>query len=345
MTTLTQPAPAASGSAGSGAPTPSGVTTLRLLRAELLKIWTTNSWWIFGIITLATTGLAILINTLQANSEIGDAVRMREQGMPDFSAQGPKVIGPDGSIQPDPNGGIPPQEIERMRADWLYQSDVGRVLIRSAANIYTSGQFFALLFLVVLGALVVTNEFFHQTATATFLTTPKRTHVIVSKLAAGIVIAFAFWLIITLIDLAAGALFFSDQGYDLSLNQWSVQRSIIMNLLAYVIWAVLGIGLGVLLRSQLGATLTGAAFYLLSYPVAFIFFGLIREFIIKKDWVWNWIVAVPGVASQVMISPERLRLGSGNVGPDWWMGAVVLVGYGILAAVVGTLITRKRDIS
>ena len=52
-------------------------------------------------------------------------------------------------------------------------------------------------------------------------------------------------------------------------------RSVLMNLLAYVIWAVLGVGLGVLIRSQLGATLTGAAFYLLSFPVAAVVFGSI----------------------------------------------------------------------
>ena len=44
-----------------------------------------------------------------------------------------------------------------------------------AANIYTSGQFFGLLFVMLLGMILVTNEFFHQTATATFLTTPQRT--------------------------------------------------------------------------------------------------------------------------------------------------------------------------
>ncbi len=80
-----------------------------------------------------------------------------------------------------------------MREDFARQADLGRVLTSAAANIFTSGQFFGLLFIVILGALVVTNEFFHQTATATFLTTPQRTRVITSKLIAAVLLAAGFW--------------------------------------------------------------------------------------------------------------------------------------------------------
>ena len=97
--------------------------------------------------------------------------------------------------------------------------------------------------------------------------------------------------------------------------------------------------------SQLGATLTGAAAYLVGLPAAFILFGLIRQFVIKQDWVFTWMVSVPGVASQIMISPERLPVSSDAYMPSWWVGALVLTGYGVVAGVVGTLITRKRDIS
>jgi hypothetical protein len=42
-----------------------------------------------------------------------------------------------------------------------------------------------------------------------------------------------------------------------------------------------------------------------------------------------------------MITPEKTFPQS----PVWWVGALVLVGYGVLFGAVGTLITRKRDIS
>ena len=120
-----------------------------------------------------------------------------------------------------------------------------------------------------------------------------------------------------------------------------------MNLLAFVIWAVLGVGLGVLIRSQLGATLTGAgALPASAYAGRVVFFGLIRTFVIKDDGVWkaSWSscrrrLADHGLAERIAVRARRV------LGPPWWVGALVLLGYGVVAGVVGTLITRRRDIS
>jgi ABC-type transport system involved in multi-copper enzyme maturation permease subunit len=120
------------------------------------------------------------------------------------------------------------------------------VLVTSAANVYTSGQLLNLMFIVVLGALIVTNEYFHQTATATFLTTPHRTRVIVSKLAAALLMAAGFWAATTAINVAVGAITFASNGHGVPFGHWTIIRAVLMNLLAYVIWAILGVGLGVL---------------------------------------------------------------------------------------------------
>ena len=61
--------------------------------------------------------------------------------------------------------------------------------------------------------------------------------------------------------------------------------------------------------------------------------------------MWDFVVVLPGVASFIMVSAERLQFGPDSTGPPWWVGALVLLGYGVVAGVVGTLITRKRDIS
>ena len=304
----------------------------RLIRAEVRKIFTTNSWWIFGIFILVATAFALMLNLFQANFELSNVEQARLNGPPDFSSAPPDQ-------QP------PPEVQEQIREDWARQIDAARVLTNAAANVFTSGQFFNLLFIVVLGALVVTNEFFHQTATSTFLTTPRRTRVIASKLIAAVLLAAGFWALTTAIDVGAGTLLFTSQGYDVPFGEWTVIRAVLMNLLAFVIWAVLGVGLGVLIRSQLGATLTGAAMYLISWPVAVLLFGAIRQFVIQDDRVWDFVVVLPGVASFVMVAAERLQFGPDSSGPPWWVGALVLLGYGVVAGVVGTLITRKRDIS
>jgi ABC-type transport system involved in multi-copper enzyme maturation permease subunit len=320
-TTAATPAPTTTGPARSGSALP-----IRLVRSELLKIWTTNSWWIFGILLVAGTALTLLINLFVANSQLNEAAATKARGLPDMT-------------------GMDPSQQELIRNQFAIDSDLHRVLANVSANVFTSGQFFGLLFITVLGCLIVTNEFFHQTATTTFLATPHRSQVIGSKLAAGAVLGVMFWLITTVIDVAVGAAYFSSTNRDVLLGESTVTRSILLNLLAFVIWAVLGIGLGVLLRSQLGATITAAASYLLAYPVAIIFFGLIRTFVIKDDGVFKAMVLVPGVDSQIMVSPERIQLGPSVLGPPWWVGGLVLLAYGVLAGAVGTVLTRRRDIS
>jgi ABC-2 type transport system permease protein len=311
-----------------------GNAATRLVRAELLKIWTTNTWWILAIVALAGVGLALLFNSVQAHFQISEALTP-----PDFT----------GGVKGD--AGPSPQDIQNMQQQWLEQHNLTRILQQSAAAIFTSGQFIGLMLVMVFGTLLVTNEFYHQTATTTFLTTPKRTSVILAKLAAATGIAAVTWLVTTLIDLGAGAIFFANEGQPNSLTDWPVERAILVNLPAYAIWAVFGVGLGVLIRSQIGATVTGVGLYLVGTFLAQAAFFLIHQFLIKEDWVIKAQVIVPAIASQIMISAEPVPLGikpdSSEViyGPSWWVGALVLVAYGVVAAGIGTLITRKRDIS
>jgi hypothetical protein len=133
-------------------------------------------------------------------------------------------------------------------------------------------------------------------------------------------------------------------GYEIPWDNLTVWRAVAMNLLAYTLWALLGVGFGVLIRSQLGATITAAALYLLSVPAALVVFAALAQ-VTKSEAVWNFIVVVPGVASSVMVASEPAQFGPEASMVTWWMGALVLIGYGAVAGVIGTLITRRRDIS
>ena len=208
-----------------------------------------------------------------------------------------------------------------------------------AANLYTSGQYLGLLFVMLIGILMVTNEFFHQTATTTFLTTPRRTSVILSKLGAASLLGFGFWLATTVIDLVAGSIFLTLDGHGTQLGEWTVHRALLLNLLAYAIWTILGVGIGTLIPNQLGAVITAAVLYLVGTQVVQLLFFLLSGWL-DSQAVVKWQVVWPAVASQVMISG-----GSTELTPDWWVGALVLVGYALVSGVFGVLITRRRDIS
>ena len=292
---------------------------MRLVRSELLKVWTTKAWWLIGLAALVITGLVLAGTMFDA-----------------YYSFHPQPYEPPPGMPPEQQAAM---EVERQHA--AARAGTRALVVSVATSLVTAGSCLGVMLVMLMGILIVTNEFHHQTATTTFLTTPRRTGVISAKLITALLIAVAFWLVTTVVNLIAGAVFLSIQGKELLFGEWSVIRAILLNLAAYSCWAVLGIGLAVLIRSQIGTVVTGVLVYLASVPAAFIAFGAIRQFLIKDDWVLTAQVAVPSIASMVMTSTDRLY----PEAPPQWVGALVLVGYGLVAGVIGTLITRRRDIS
>ncbi|GAA2703035.1 ABC transporter permease subunit [Micromonospora olivasterospora] len=277
---------------------------MNLVRSELLKIRTTNTWWIFGLGTLVTLALAFLVNAVNAS----------------FSLSGEQDL-----------DSVPAEQAEQLRAA---ASDVYQ-----AANLFTSGQYFGLLFVMMLGILVVTNEFYHQTATTTFLTTPHRSVVVAAKLVTAALIGALFWLLTTALTIPATFIYFAAKGWETHFGEWDITRAILLNLLAYVLWGIFGVGFGVLIRSQIGATITAVVLYLVGTTAANLVFFLLQEWL-GWDWIGKLAVIIPSTASTLMISGTELP-GS----PPQWAGAVVLITYAVVTGAVGTLITRRRDIA
>jgi ABC-2 type transport system permease protein len=207
-----------------------------------------------------------------------------------------------------------------------------------ATTLYTSGQFFGLLMVMLLASIVVTGEFQHQTATTTFLQTPRRELVVLAKLAVGMLMGLLVWLVTTLLNVGIGAALISGSGGETRLGDGEVLTAIGLNGLAYALWAILGIGGGILIRSQLGATITLAVVYVLGFiGISGLFYVLSTRF---GDWVNNLQILVPSLASQLMVSGEELP---GE--PPRWAGAVVLILYALVTGLAGTMITKNRDIT
>ena len=275
---------------------------MNLVRAELLKIRTTSTWWIFGVILLPLWALAVLYNWATTNNLSNAAA----------------------------TEGASPEQAEQLR--------VAGEAVNIATTLYTSGQFLGVLLVMLLGAILVTNEFFHQTATTTFLVTPVRERVVLAKLVASVLLGLLFWLVTTIGNLIAVPFILRTMDLGAQLGEPAIWRAVGLNALAFALWAVFGVGFGVLIRSQLGATLTLSIAYVIGNFGATLAFVLLTEYVAR--WISKLQVIVPTAASQLMISGTELP---GN--PPRWVGAAVLIGYALVAGVIGTLIMRRRDIS
>ena len=275
---------------------------MRLIGAELLKIRTTSTWWVFGLIMLPLWAMAVLYNWGTANL----------------------------TRNVDPGADVPADQAELIR--------VTKEAVNVASTLYTSGQFLGVLLVMLLGAILVTNEFFHLTATTTFLTTPRRERVILAKLAAAVLLGLLFWLVTTVLNLLAVPFVMRALDLPVLLGDPAVWRAIGLNALAFALWAILGVGAGVLIRSQLGATLTLSIAYVIGTFGAQLVFFLLTQYV--AEWFSKLQVLVPTTASQLMIAGTELP---GN--PPRWTGAAILIGYALIMGTVGTLIMKRRDIS
>ncbi|WP_369134562.1 ABC transporter permease [Modestobacter sp. I12A-02662] len=180
---------------------------------------------------------------------------------------------------------------------------------------------------LILGIIGTTQEYRHRTATPTFLASPRRGRVVVAKLAAYAVAAVPFALAVVAVTLLVVVLHGGARGGELSWTAGNMEV-LLRSGLAIVVYAIIGVGVGALLRNQVGA-IVGAPVYL------FVVEPVIRS-IPATAPAYKWM---PGGALEAMTATSQ--------GPDLlqaWQGALVLLGYGLLAAVLGTAFAVRRDV-
>ena len=279
------------------------------VQAEILKIRTTKLWWLFLIGVVLVTAWALLRNGASHHYE----------------------------LYPPLDRIAPAERAQAVTQPAHANTYAGHATI--AADMMTSGQFFGVLLAMLLGVLAVTNEYAHQTATATFLTNPHRGAVVAAKFTAAVAVGALFWLVSTVINLIVTPFYMRSQHFNVALVDWIPLRSVLLNLLAYAMWSVFGVGLGSLFRAQIGAVVTGMAVYLGGAAAVAVVFNLIY-LAYHHAWVLAAPVLAPAVASLVMITPGRAF----DHAPPQWVGLLIMAAYALLFGIVGVLRTRRREI-
>ncbi len=148
-----------------------------------------------------------------------------------------------------------------------------------------------------------------------------------------------FWATTTVIDTITNAIYIRSEGFNVAGSDPVIVRSVLLNLLAYVMWAGFGIGLASLLRGQTLAVVTGMAVYFAGIAVAALLANLAYQ-LYPHGWVLGATVIAPAVAAQVMVNPGRVF----EHAPPQWAGLVVMAAYTLVFTLTGALIARRRDI-
>ena len=123
-------------------------------------------------------------------------------------------------------------------------------------EVFQIGTRAGMLFAALAGALAITSEIRFGTIRPTFLVEPRRSPVLAAKLGVGALTGFVFGLLAEGLMAAFAAVAFSVRGIPNELTGGDYLRVLLGGAAAAALWAVLGVGVGALVRNQV-ATLVG----------------------------------------------------------------------------------------
>jgi ABC-type transport system involved in multi-copper enzyme maturation permease subunit len=181
--------------------------------------------------------------------------------------------------------------------------------------------------LLILGIIGMTQEYRHRTATPTFLTTPRRGNVVIGKLLAYALVAVPFALLILAVNVLVVEIYAGARGDAPALDADNLQTLGAAGLVL-VVFSVIGVGVGALLRNQVGAIVGSLVYLYVVEPIV--------SSISAIQPAYKWL---PGGAVQAITSDFQA--------PDLlepWQGVLLLLGYGLLAALLGTFLAVRRDV-
>jgi ABC-2 type transport system permease protein len=181
---------------------------------------------------------------------------------------------------------------------------------------------------LVLGILGMTGELRHGTATSTFLVTPVRGRVVAAKLAAAAGTGLAMALVASAAVFAVALPWLRAKGIEATVADGGVLARVAGLAAAVALYAVLGVGLGAVVRNQVAALVVGLLWW--SQGVERILAGVLGQ-----PGLERWL---PVGAASALTAP-----GDGTL--PMWAGGLVLAVYGLVLALLGGRLVARRDLS
>jgi ABC-2 type transport system permease protein len=211
--------------------------------------------------------------------------------------------------------------------EWLADDGVNQFLITASALVP--------LVLLVFGILGMTNEYRHGTITYSYLVTPRRWQVMVTKLAVyalvGMLTMLLAMLLVYVVILAGGAV----RGIDIDATGGSTLGDYARQIIVAGLVTTFGVGLGALIRAQI-ITVAGALIWAL-FVENLIF--------VLKPAVGNWLpfVVFNQVSAAQMPGDGTEALTSGALSrPEAFLVSIVYIAVVSVAAV---FISLRRDVT
>lgn len=190
--------------------------------------------------------------------------------------------------------------------------------------------FLCQLFALVLGILAVTSEFRHGTITPSLLVVPDRNRLLSAKLIVHLLAGLLFGVVTVVVCLLLSSLIFSARGIEAGLNVSDVLEVGGGTALTIALYAALGVGIGAVVRNQVGAIVGTLAWVFVIESLLTIIPGF-------EDTISKY--GLGGVANGLSGSD----FGSDVLGQV--PAGLLLSGYVAIFVIAGAILLQRRDIS
>jgi ABC-2 type transport system permease protein len=173
------------------------------------------------------------------------------------------------------------------------------------------------------GAIAVAREYGHKTVVPTFLTSPRRSRAVLAQLSAVLLTGAALALVGQALVIGGVALAMPSTEYGFMVSAGGVARLLVASTIAGAVGAVLGAGLGAIIRNIGGAVTTAVL-------VLFVIPPLTAQLVTETgSWIPPALFAViSGVSTDVSL----------------WAALLAVAAWALLPASVGLLAVQRRDV-
>ena len=212
--------------------------------------------------------------------------------------------------------------------------------INVARMVYALGPTLGYIFPVLLGALSVTVEYRHGTLAPTFVWAAGRGRVLGAKVLVQFVMGFIYGMISSAAAVIASVFFFLGAGVNTTLGDGETWLQFLRTAADMGIWAVLGVGVGILVKNQAAAIVIVIVFTQFVEPMA-------RLAAAISEKAARVVGFLPGAASDAFTGNSFYSAMTAGVGYDqlsWWGGALVLLGYASVALILGATTRWRADV-
>ncbi len=271
---------------------------IAIVRSEWLKLRTTAVPWVLAGIALLINGLLILVIYLNHDSNGGG-----------FGGGG---------------GGNSGSSVTTSVVSYPHTTQQLRNLVGSGFEGY--------LFALLLGVLCITTEFRHKTVTTAFLITPVRPIMVAGKLLMAAIGGAGLAIIMLVSSLVGGGLTLVGLGGSFSALLHQVPAVAPGMILVFILFAILGVGIGSLLTNQVAAIVVTLGWFII---LEGILVSLVHG---AAKWV-------PTGAAEAAANLTRNRGDLSLFLFNWWQGTLLMLAYGLVFALIGSMMLTRRDIT